>query len=219
MARQKAPCRAYATPAGCPYGSRCHFSHDNSIRPNTSALAAANNAAIADRPKQATAVGRCHSWWSSGECKHGKKCRYEHIDNPNLKTQVEIRRGIERGGSEVKATQPFPSLGCLDDLSSDALLVPFRYQSAATVNTFLRNIKNTKSITRVEQAEELLVAILSSSHQNDKWVRLTLPSEKSWLTSTVNGPEAKTPDHPALATVSLSRRVEPSTDIYRTTTF
>lgn len=133
-----------------------------------SALAAANKAANADRPIPAAA--RCRSWWDTGECKHGQKCRFEHVDNPNLQSQVAVGREIEQGRKEVKATKPFPSLGCLDGLTSDALLVPFRYQSYIKVDALLQSMKVKKSLTRVEQTEELLVAILSTSHQNDKWV-------------------------------------------------
>lgn len=115
-----------------------------------SALAAVNQAANIDaRPR-----GRCNFLWTYGTCKFGDKCQYEHVDNPDRAVQTEIRNEIEQSAANVRPTEAFPSLSCLDDLSSDALLVPFGYQTVPKVNGLLEAVKRAKSYTRIDQAEE-----------------------------------------------------------------
>jgi hypothetical protein len=62
----------------------------------------------------------------------------------------------------------------LDDAASDQLLVPFaknmRLKTPNQVDTLFAQAKKNRSIKSAIQAEELLLAITSSSQQNDRWV-------------------------------------------------
>ena len=84
---------------------------------------------------------------------------------------------IQPGNSDDKVPTPFPSLDCLDDASSDQVLVPFpknmRLKTVGQVEGFLTSAKKNRSIKNVIQVEELLLAITSSSQQNDRWVQHT----------------------------------------------
>lgn len=182
MARVKVPCRAFGTPAGCPYGDKCISHHDNDqnpqSKPKMSALAAANKAANANvhaqpnvsQGAQPKHTGRCRNFWNFGYCQLGDKCRFDHVANPDMASQVEARLEIVKSGAEAKPSEPFPSLSCLDEQYSDPLLVPFKYLPSPRVTNLLQTLKMTKSITRANQAEEVLTAILSSSYQNERWV-------------------------------------------------
>ena len=182
MARVKVPCKAFGTAAGCSYGDKCIFHHDHDqnpqSRPKMSALAAANKAANANvhaspntsQAHQLKHTGPCRNFWNFGNCQLGDRCRFDHVANPDIASQVEARLEIVKSGAEAKPSDPFPSLSCLDEQYSDPLLVPFKYLPAPRVTNLLQTLKMTKSITRANQAEEVLTAILSSSHQNERWV-------------------------------------------------
>lgn len=176
MAKLK-PCFRFSTPSGCPFGANCHFSHERvQKKAPLSKLAAANQAAnqASYRPPPSANPNqprqRCHAYWTFGQCQHGKDCRFEHIEDPDRAVHAEDRLEIERMANEARPTKPFPDLSCLDDLPSDPVLVPFRYYSARKVENMLKTIQLIKSLKTVDQAEELLLAILSSNNQNAQWV-------------------------------------------------
>jgi len=110
------------------------------------------------------------------KCKFGARCHSDHVPNPDVKPRIMVS-SIQPGNPDDKVPTPFPSHDCLDDASSDQVLVPFpknmRLKTVGQVEGFLTSAKKNRSIKNVIQVEELLLAITSSSQQNDRWVQHT----------------------------------------------
>ena len=180
MARLKPLCPDRTSSEGCPLGVHCRLRHraepgeDDEIEEehHNPILADANRAANGNIPTgHTTGQRRCFNFWNTGSCRYGAKCDFDHVANLDVKPRIMVS-SIQPGNSDDKIPTPFPSLGCLDDASSAQLLISFpknmRCNTIGQVRTFLTSAKRNRSINNVIQAESLLLAITSSSPNNNR---------------------------------------------------
>lgn len=124
-----------------------------------------NRAVTTGRPQQ-----RCNNFANTGQCPHGDRCQFSHGETHH--TPGQNIGYVDAPPPSVALTTPFPSLDCLDDIASDHLLVPLRTQAASKVDLLIASAKRNGTITRVSQTEDLLLGLVSSNLQNDRWVSL-----------------------------------------------
>jgi len=180
MARLRPLCPDRTSSEGCPLDVHCRLRHraepgeDDEIEEeyHNPILADVNRAANGNMPTgYGTGQRRFFYFWNTGSCTFGARCQSDHLSNPDVKPRIMVS-SIQPGNSDDKIPTPFPSLGCLDDASSAQLLISFpknmRLNTIGQVRTFLTSAKRNRSINNVIQAESLLLAITSSSPNNNR---------------------------------------------------
>ena len=74
-------CIFYTRPAGCKTGADCRFWHDECSKGEKAALEVLNAERRAKQTGSGGQMGVCWAWQTSGTCKFGNKCRFEHVEH------------------------------------------------------------------------------------------------------------------------------------------
>ena len=177
MTQKKKPCTHFLK-GRCDFGDDCHFLHTTGDQ----TLAKSNTNNPNTNTSTMPAKKKCHEFWDTGECRHGFKSRYQHIDNPGHKSKLAATHtddwrttSLKSGaGSTLAIDATFPTFDTVNGRATDELLFPSKMLVTGKAKAIVQDAtREGKRVNTVAIAEELVLALNASNRLNEHWVSHT----------------------------------------------